>query len=83
MGNKLDVFYPHRRNRDGSFDSICLICLATVAAGKSELDLVELEKVHVCNLAFLADRRGYIPPYPRWSANKNFAPISSLGKVLG
>ena len=80
MGNKLDEFYPHRRNRDGSFDSICLICLATVAAGKSELDLVELEKVHVCNLAFLADRRGFIyrpthagpptkisRPFPHWA----------------
>ena len=81
MGTKLGVIYPHRRNRDGSFDSICLICLATVAAGRSEPELVELEKVHVCNLGFLADQRGYIPPYSGWSANKNSAPVSSLGKV--
>jgi hypothetical protein len=83
MADRTDVFYPHRRNRNGSFDSICLTCLATVAAGKSEPELVELEKVHVCNLAFLADRRGYIPPYSRWSAVETSAPGSSLGKTLG
>jgi len=83
MANNLDLFYPHRRNRDGSFDSICLICLATVAAGRSEAELVELEKVHVCNAGFLADRRGYIPPYLPWSARKTPAPVSSLGNILG
>ena len=82
MAYRMDVFYPQRRNRDGSFDSICLTCVATVAAGKSEPELVELEKVHVCNTGFLADRRGYIPPYSRWSANKNSAPVSPFGKAF-
>jgi len=28
-------FFPHRRNRDGSFDSICLKCLVTIANEES------------------------------------------------
>ena len=83
MAYRMDVLYPHRRNRDGSFDIICLTCLATVAAGKSEPEFVELEKVHVCNAGFLADRRGYSPAYLGWSARKTSAPVSSLGKILG
>jgi hypothetical protein len=71
------VFYPHRRNRDGSLDSICITCLVTVATGKSETELGELEKVHVCDPVFLGDRRGYIPPYARWSANMSSVPVSS------
>jgi hypothetical protein len=42
-------FFPHRRNRDGTFNSICLTCLATVAANKSEDELKELDKHHVCS----------------------------------
>jgi hypothetical protein len=83
MANKVDVFYPRRRNRDGSFDSSCLTRLATMGAGRSERELVELEKVYVCDARFLVDRRGYIPAPSHWSANKTSAPVSSLGKLLG
>lgn len=41
-------FFPHRRNRDGTFNSICLICLATVASDKTVEELRELDKQHVC-----------------------------------
>jgi hypothetical protein len=48
--------FPHRRNRDGSFDSICLICFATVAHTRTEAELIELDAAHVCNTYSLATR---------------------------
>jgi hypothetical protein len=39
--------FPHRRNTDGSFDSICLKCLLTVANARNEADLTEHEQYHV------------------------------------
>jgi hypothetical protein len=41
-------FFPHRRNRDGSYDSICLNCLATVGTGTQE-ELVKRDEEHVCD----------------------------------
>jgi hypothetical protein len=32
-------FYPHRRNNDGSFDSICLNCFVTLANARTEPEL--------------------------------------------
>ena len=46
----------HRRNHDGSFDTICTICFATVARSKSEAALAEYERNHTCDLAVLAAR---------------------------
>jgi hypothetical protein len=63
MADKLTIFYPHRPNKDGSFDSICLTCFATVVYAKSEVELVEYDKNHVCDSAFLAERGCFIPPY--------------------
>jgi hypothetical protein len=48
--------YSHRLNRDGSFDSICTTCFATVARAKIEAELTELDATHVCNTSFLAGR---------------------------
>jgi hypothetical protein len=56
MADKLIVFYPHRRNRDGSFDSICLNCFATLATAKTEADLLELDKRHICQPATVSQR---------------------------
>jgi hypothetical protein len=50
------TFYPHRQNRDGSFDSICLKCFATVANAKEVTELKSYEKEHICDESFLADR---------------------------
>jgi hypothetical protein len=41
-------FFAHRRNRDGSFTSICLECLATVASHRPDEELKEQDKKHVC-----------------------------------
>jgi hypothetical protein len=40
--------YPHRRNRDGSVDSICPRCIATIATAAREADLKCAEAAHVC-----------------------------------
>jgi len=47
MFDKRIVFYPHRRNRDGSFDSICLTCFATVAHKDTEAELLPLDSLHI------------------------------------
>jgi hypothetical protein len=44
-------FFPHRRNPDGSFTSICLTCCAIVASHKTDEELVELDKKHICETA--------------------------------
>jgi hypothetical protein len=41
--------FPHRFNKDGSFDSICTLCHLTVATAKIEAELSQHERVHVCN----------------------------------
>jgi hypothetical protein len=41
--------FPHRRNADGSYDSICIVCLATVASVLKEEQLYLRESAHVCD----------------------------------
>jgi hypothetical protein len=40
--------FPHRHNRDGSYDSICVKCFATIATERIEEMLAESEQKHVC-----------------------------------
>ena len=40
--------FPHRRNPDGSFDSICPKCFRTVATRRNEADLAQPERDHIC-----------------------------------
>lgn len=46
--------YPHRRNRDGSLDSICPRCIATIATSTKEADLKRPESAHICETWRLA-----------------------------
>jgi hypothetical protein len=39
MAFQIAPFFPHRRNKDGSFTSICLKCFATVASHMTEEEL--------------------------------------------
>jgi hypothetical protein len=55
MANK-PTLYPHRRNEDGSYDSICPACFATVARSTTEFELTEYEKTHICDSSFIAER---------------------------
>ncbi len=45
---KMDA-YLHWRRFDWSFDSICPVCLATIAHADDEAGLAEQEKNHVCD----------------------------------
>jgi hypothetical protein len=51
MLSRLVAYYPHRRNRDGSFDSICLTCFATLATARTEPELLEHERNHNCKFS--------------------------------
>lgn len=44
----MKTFYPHRHNPDGSWDSICPRCFATVATVSAERQLLQCEMQHVC-----------------------------------
>jgi hypothetical protein len=48
--------HPHRRNSDGTWDSICKNCFLTIAHGRTESELAKSEKTHVCDSSFLAER---------------------------
>jgi hypothetical protein len=52
--------FPHRRNKDGSFDSICLNCFATVASHMTEEELKEFDKKHVCANSLLSQRGNHV-----------------------
>lgn len=45
--------FPHRHNKDDSYDSICISCYATVASVQNEADLAQFEQDHVCEMIFL------------------------------
>jgi len=47
--------FPHRVNGDGTVDSICDVCFATVGTSRSEEDLASFEASHLCE----ADRVAY------------------------
>jgi hypothetical protein len=56
MADPRNRVHPHRQKLDGSFDTICLLCLATIANVAVEADLAAFERDHACDQDFLADR---------------------------
>jgi hypothetical protein len=52
--------FPHRRNKDGSFDSICLKCFATVASRMTQDQLKEFDQKHVCANSALSQRGNHV-----------------------
>ena len=65
------AFYPHRHNKDGSFDSICLSCFATIATANTEAELAEYDKSHVCTREMPRDCSAprIMSPYTKLSFN--------------
>jgi hypothetical protein len=51
-----EPFFPHRRNRDGSYDSICLTCFETIGSAGTQEELVKIDKEHVCEPSRVAER---------------------------
>jgi hypothetical protein len=56
---KRSQIYPHRKNKDGSYDSICLTCFLTVSHAQSETELKKQEEAHVCAASLLSSRGDY------------------------
>jgi hypothetical protein len=50
--------YLHWQRFDWSFDSICPVCLATIAHADDEAGLAEQERNHVCDPLVLKTGRG-------------------------
>jgi hypothetical protein len=48
MAQAVRTPFPHRQNRDGSFDSICTQCFAAVATAATEAELKVAESAHDC-----------------------------------
>ena len=53
------ALYAHRRNEEGSYDSICRTCFTTVVRSKSEAELAEHEKSHLFDPSLAAERGCY------------------------
>jgi hypothetical protein len=54
--------FPHRHNADGSHDSICRTCYATVATVQNQLELARHESAHVCDpLSLYRATKGWSP----------------------
>ena len=62
MAFTLPTLFPHRQNRDRSFDSICPTCFATIANEKSESDLATSDRDHICDPVVMFDRANFRPP---------------------
>jgi hypothetical protein len=55
--------FAHRLNKDGTIDSICLFCYATVSSSTNESELAGAEAIHNCWQA--TDRgRNHMPQRP-------------------
>jgi hypothetical protein len=65
MSRTIRPTFPHRRNPDGTFDSICIQCFATVATGSVEAELKAAESAHACggfNLGNIMHVAEYVRP---------------------
>jgi hypothetical protein len=45
----LTTNFPHRRNEEGAYESICRSCFATVATAQNEAWLRIYEQAHICD----------------------------------
>ena len=50
--------FPHRQNRDGSYDSICPRCFRTISNRMTEAELARDEFRHICDDWYLDRVRG-------------------------
>ena len=54
--------FAHRSNPDGTSDSICFRCIATVASVHDERELLRYEQQHICDPALVERFDGTKPP---------------------
>jgi len=51
--------FHRRKNRDGSVDSICTTCYATVASAPTSAELLAHDERHVCDAGVLFDQANF------------------------
>jgi hypothetical protein len=73
--------FPHRPNEDGTYDSICPVCVRTVARGMTEAKLVESELLHKCP-GFRKDWLSVSIKNPRKSIYPQFLALFGAGREL-
>jgi hypothetical protein len=71
--------FAHRRNDDGSFDSICPRCIQTIAHCACEPDLQNAEDSHVCNPSIVEHYRGLIKAVSDYREGKKRRVRKSIG----
>jgi hypothetical protein len=75
MARLAHPLFPHRHNADGSYDSICTECAATVATTRTEDQLYLPELSHMCDplrlYHFGEGSRPLDPPQSRRRAAEN------------
>lgn len=71
----LELLFSHRPQRNGSYDSICIKCAATIARSHNEADLEAAEKLHSCNRNAQMRRGGVREE--SWDAGCDQAPAPS------
>jgi hypothetical protein len=59
MADPVIIFFPHRHNRDGSFDSICTKCFVTIASAQTDAELAVYDKKHICDPGVLFDQANF------------------------
>lgn len=57
MSKFYEIKFPHRKNSDGTWDSICSECFRTVAIADDESELAEAEAQHICAPSIFAEYR--------------------------
>jgi hypothetical protein len=66
--------FAHRRNNDGTVDSICPSCFRTVAQSARESDLQAEENSHVCNPVIVEHYRGLSKAISDYAESKGHVP---------
>ena len=62
--------FHHRRNGNGTHDSICCECYLTVASASGELELAEYERAPACDPVQLYQVSQFVYPQPSSSEGK-------------
>jgi len=72
--------FTHRSNLDGTVDTICLRCIATVATVYDEGKLLRYEEQHICDPVSVERFDGMKPPSSETVEDSQNWQIPNLGK---
>ncbi len=72
--------FAHRSNLDGTVDSICPRCIATLATAYDEAELRIFEQQHICDPALVERYHGRKPPSSETVEDSQNSHFAKLGK---